>query len=354
MPKITLENLANLDNPPSAVSTINENFQKIQQEIDLLLSRDGSVPNTMLAMLDMNSNRVINLPAPISDSEAARHGDLQGYVDAAEDAQEAAEDAADIAVDAEEGAVEALGDLVRRYIGAFSSDPTTDPSGDPLIEGAIYFNTTNNQWRVFALDDVHNNGDEVLGPGSVVVGYWLSFPQATLNSQNDVDVDGLLDDQLLVWNNGTGLWIPFTLNLENVPFDNTGTGINSSNGQEAIEEILTRTSLGVYDISLYAQDLLVENEQIFRILAARPFTIPVDVPGSSAVARVAANTGQVISIRKNGTQVGTIEWSASETEGVFTVSGDVVFNEGDLLSFDISGAPDTALRDISISIAARR
>ncbi|WP_026618346.1 hypothetical protein M728_000391 [Ensifer sp. WSM1721] len=35
------------------------------------------------------------------------------------------------------------------YLGAYASDPTTDPNGNPLIVGAFYFNTTSNQPRIW-------------------------------------------------------------------------------------------------------------------------------------------------------------------------------------------------------------
>lgn len=54
-----------------------------------------------------------------------------------------------------------------RYLGDKASDPAVDNDGDPLITGAIYFNTTNSQLRVF---DGTNWIDAVStsGPGGVI------------------------------------------------------------------------------------------------------------------------------------------------------------------------------------------
>lgn len=72
MSKITLNNLINLQNETTAVNTINSNNNVIQAAFDNTLSRDGSFPNQMNSNLDMNSNRILNLPSPINGSEPIR------------------------------------------------------------------------------------------------------------------------------------------------------------------------------------------------------------------------------------------------------------------------------------------
>ena len=67
-----------LRNDASAVGAINDNFNRISELLDNMLSRDGTSPNTMTATLDMNANRLVNLPFPTSDTEPARLIDLTG------------------------------------------------------------------------------------------------------------------------------------------------------------------------------------------------------------------------------------------------------------------------------------
>ncbi len=69
MSKITLTNLVNLQNETTAVGAINANNAALTTALDNTLSRDGTSPNQMGANLDMNSNRIINLPSAISTSE---------------------------------------------------------------------------------------------------------------------------------------------------------------------------------------------------------------------------------------------------------------------------------------------
>jgi hypothetical protein len=93
MAKVTRVTLTNLDNPSTAVSQINANFAAIQTAMDNTLSRDGTSPNPMVASLDMNSNRIINLPAPENDAEPARKVDMDETLDLANSVLEGAQEA---------------------------------------------------------------------------------------------------------------------------------------------------------------------------------------------------------------------------------------------------------------------
>lgn len=76
--KITLTNLVNLQNETSAVNAINSNNAILTTAFDNTLSRDGTQPNTMGSNLDMNSNQILNLPAPATVNSPARLIDVTG------------------------------------------------------------------------------------------------------------------------------------------------------------------------------------------------------------------------------------------------------------------------------------
>jgi len=61
-----------------------------------------------------------------------------------------------------------------RYLGAKSSDPSTDNDGDALLTGALYFNSTANEMRVYT--------------GSAWVVSFASLSVALINSNNLSDV----------------------------------------------------------------------------------------------------------------------------------------------------------------------
>lgn len=76
MAKITLTDVANLQNETTAVNAINNNNAVLEAASDNTLSRDGTSPNNMEANLDMDSNRIINLPAAVSSDEPVRKAEF--------------------------------------------------------------------------------------------------------------------------------------------------------------------------------------------------------------------------------------------------------------------------------------
>lgn len=60
MSKITLTDLASLQNETTAISAINSNNSVLETAFDNTLSRDGTAPNQMLSNLDMNGFQILN------------------------------------------------------------------------------------------------------------------------------------------------------------------------------------------------------------------------------------------------------------------------------------------------------
>ena len=74
MAKLTLFDLAS---GSFTVDLLNANFTAIEAAFENTLSRDGTTPNTMSANLDMNSNRILNIPSAVQDSEPVSLGQLK-------------------------------------------------------------------------------------------------------------------------------------------------------------------------------------------------------------------------------------------------------------------------------------
>ena len=68
---------------------------------------------------------------------------------AAETAQTAAEAAQALTEAAKDSTLAAFDSFDDRYLGAKSSDPTTDNDGDPLQSGMLYFNTVSGVMNVY-------------------------------------------------------------------------------------------------------------------------------------------------------------------------------------------------------------
>lgn len=78
--KVVLTDLANLQNDATATAAINANNAAITTAMQNTLSRDGTSPNTMGAVLDMNSYHILNLPQPFQAEEPLRFQDLSTFV----------------------------------------------------------------------------------------------------------------------------------------------------------------------------------------------------------------------------------------------------------------------------------
>lgn len=78
--KITLNDVGNLIDATTAKNTINTNSATIETAFENTLSRDGTAPNTMSAPLDMDSNQIINLPAPATTTSPLRLEDLNTFI----------------------------------------------------------------------------------------------------------------------------------------------------------------------------------------------------------------------------------------------------------------------------------
>jgi hypothetical protein len=68
----------------TSLAGINSELTKIQTALQDTLSRKSDVPNQMEGSLDMNSERILNLPDPISDHEPVTLGAVQNFVDQAQ------------------------------------------------------------------------------------------------------------------------------------------------------------------------------------------------------------------------------------------------------------------------------
>lgn len=97
MAKLVVSDVSNIF---TAAATLNANNALIEAAIENTLSRDGTSPNEMNAILDMNNNRIINLPEPTEDTDPVRLIDVPSiaYID------EVFDDVVTLAAEAEEDA----------------------------------------------------------------------------------------------------------------------------------------------------------------------------------------------------------------------------------------------------------
>jgi len=133
--KLTLSDLANLTNETSAVAAINANSALIEAALEKTLSRDGTSPNSMSANLDMNSQRIQNLPLPVGDTEPVRKGEFDDIID-------------DVTA-IYNNTLSVYDQFDDRFLGAKGSAPTYDNDSNALSVGTLYFDTVANRMMVY-------------------------------------------------------------------------------------------------------------------------------------------------------------------------------------------------------------
>lgn len=93
---------------------------------------------------------------------------------------------------------------------------------------------------------------------------------------------------------------------------------------------------------------------MFAILPTTTATYPVNFVGSRAKAGVAATAETVLSIKKNGLQVGTITFAAGGTAGVFVAAGETSIGSGDELTIVNQATADATLADVRFALHGTR
>ena len=154
----------------ASITALNNNFTALRDGFDNTLSRDGSSPNTMSADIDLNGNDITNVntitnasgvdvvaaaaasatAAAASQTAAAASATAAASSQtAAASSQTAAASSATAAATSETNAASTYDTFDDRFLGAKSSNPSVDNDGDALATGALYFNTSDNNMRVY-------------------------------------------------------------------------------------------------------------------------------------------------------------------------------------------------------------
>lgn len=96
-----------------------------------------------------------------------------------------------------------------------------------------------------------------------------------------------------------------------------------------------------YDIPIFSPGVLTDGMVIMAFLMARPIDFLANFSGAAIEAGVAATSQTVLSIKKEGAEVGTITFAASGTTGTFASTGGVAVSYTTFEKYSIE-APATA------------
>lgn len=111
-----------------------------------------------------------------------------------------------------------------------------------------------------------------------------------------------------------------------------------------------------YDIAFYFQGV-PSDAAVLGFVCPRKTTLGINAIGSRARNRVASDTTEPthqFSIRKNNSQIGTVDFAAGDRNGTFVIAAATSFDQDDLLEIvnPTFGSPTTIISGISIVLKA--
>jgi len=107
-----------------------------------------------------------------------------------------------------------------------------------------------------------------------------------------------------------------------------------------------------YDVAASIFGQPTASEVAIRFRAPRAYTLIANQTNAQARAGTAATASTVFTIAKNGTQVGTITFSAGSAVGTFSFASAVTMAVGDVLTVTAPGSADATLADVDFSLVA--
>jgi hypothetical protein len=139
--------VSGLGTPTAAGDATTKGYVDAQDALKLNLTG-----GTMSGVIAMGNNRITDVQDPSNAQDAA----TKNYIDTIFGSTQSAADSAAAALVSEQNAAasESAAALSferfdERYLGEKNTDPTLDNQGDPLITGAVYFNSVDNELRVY-------------------------------------------------------------------------------------------------------------------------------------------------------------------------------------------------------------
>ncbi len=111
---------------------------------------------------------------------------------------------------------------------------------------------------------------------------------------------------------------------------------------------------GLYDIALFIPGQPAASAMVFQFVVPRAIALPVNLAGSLAKAGTAATSAAAFTLRKNGSNIGTVDFAPAAATATFALPGGTAFAAGDVLEILAPSPQDATLADVSITLMASR
>jgi hypothetical protein len=108
------------------------------------------------------------------------------------------------------------------------------------------------------------------------------------------------------------------------------------------------------DLSVFVPGTMVDAQLIYRRKVPRAFTLPINLTGSFVTATVAATASTTVTLKKNGSSIGTAVWAISGTTATLTFAAAVSFAAGDVFTIEGPATADVTLANVSFDLFGTR
>lgn len=126
---------------------------------------------------------------------------------------------------------------------------------------------------------------------------------------------------------------------------------------DAVTGVLPSANLPAqpYDVAIQSEGMPEASAVLLRFIFPRAASFADDFAGSKGLAVTAATASYVLSIKKNGTTIGSITFAAAGTTPTFATSGGATsFVADDVLTIVGAASPDASLADLAFTLVGTR
>jgi len=126
---------------------------------------------------------------------------------------------------------------------------------------------------------------------------------------------------------------------------------------DGIADVDMRTTIkleyvgGLDDLEVSVPGKPAASAVVASIDAVLPFSLPADLSGSQAIAEENASGAVSFGLKKNGSNIGSINFAAGNTKATFTFGSEVKFSAGDKLEITAPSPQDSTLANVAITLA---
>ncbi len=158
-------------------------------------------------------------------------------------------------------------------------------------------------------------------------------------------------DRGITWTTVYTLTSFFTTDADHIGFGLASTASFTSLGV-LVEyfndpDLLANPLTNLYEVGFFAQGTMSPSEVLLNMVFPFSMELPSTANDCYAVGGASASSTPVVGVNKNGSSIGTISWSASQTNGVFSIGSTTTFSAGDTLQLIGPTIADSTLANVA-------